>query len=122
MQESVLGKALAASGELEGVGIVAALEPEDAALSVVQRVPAIVAARSDEEAGTEEMSVLQVWGSLDDRERGMGKFLLLSYCPSSLQSEIPSRESIGDEDEDSFLESQSSSNQPEECITQVYRR
>jgi len=122
VQESVLGEALAASGELEGVGIVAALEPEDAAPFVVQSVPAIVAAQSDEETGTEEMSVQKVWGSLDDRERGMGKFLLLSYSPSSLQSEIPSRESIGDEDEDSFLESQSSSNQSNPCVTQVYRR
>lgn len=122
VQESVLGKALASSGELEGVGIVAALEPEDAAPFVVQSVPAIVAAQSDEEIGTEEMSVLQVWGSLDDRERGMGKFLLLSYSLSSLQCEIPSRESIGDEDEDSFLLSQSSSNQSNPCVTQVYRR
>jgi RNA polymerase sigma factor (sigma-70 family) len=122
VQESILGEVLVSSGELQEVGIVAALEPEDAALSVVQSVPAIVAAQSDEETGTGEMSVLRVWGSLDDRERGMGKFLLLSYSPSSLQSEIPSRESIGDEDEDSFLLSQSSSNQPEECVTQVYRR
>jgi RNA polymerase sigma-70 factor (ECF subfamily) len=122
VQESVLGEALAASGELEEVGIVAALEPEDAALSVVQSVPAIVAAQSDEETGTEEMSDQLVWGSLDDRERGMGKFLLLSYSLPSLQSEIPHRESIGDEEEDSFFLSQSSSNQPHPCVTQVYRR
>ena len=122
VQQSVLGSALAASGELEGVEIVATLEQEDAAPSVVQSVPAIVAVQSDEEIGTGEMSVLQVWGSLDDRERGMGKFLLLSISLSSLQSEIPSRESIGDEDEDSFLLSQSSSNQSNPCVTQVYRR
>lgn len=122
VQEPVLGEALAASGELEGVGIVAGGEPEDAAPFVVQRVPAIVAVQSDEETGTEEMSDQLVWGSLDDRERGMGKFLLLSYSPSSLQSEIQGGESIGDEDEDSFLLSQSSSNQSNPCVTQVYRR
>nr|WP_309232575.1 sigma-70 family RNA polymerase sigma factor [Cylindrospermum sp. FACHB-282] len=114
-RENPIGdKELVADKEVQ---IVAGEEPKDAALSIVQRVPAIVAVK---DTGTEEMSVLQVWESLDYRERGMGNFLLLSYSLSSLQSQIPTRESIRNEDEDSFPVSQSSANQPNPYLTQVY--